>query len=158
MRIREHLDLDVARLLEIALEKDRVVAEGALCGALRSVERAAQLLLIASHAHADATTARARLEEHLIADLLCGSNGFLDVAERIRPRNHRYAGVAHALSRGHLLAHRRHRVGGRPDEHDAVLLARARELLVLAEESVAWVNRLRTGRPRCVDDAIDHEV
>ena len=38
VRVREHLDLDVARLLEVALEEDRVVPECALRGAPRGVE------------------------------------------------------------------------------------------------------------------------
>ena len=48
--------------------------------------------------------------------------------------------------------------GRRADEDDAVLLARASELLVLAEKPVAGMDRLRAGRARCVDDAVDHEV
>ena len=121
VRVGEHLDLDVARLLEVALEKDRVVAERALRGALRGVERGAQLLLVAGDAHADATAARARLDEHRVADAPRRRRRF----RRCRrahplPGHDRHARVAHALARGHLLAHRRHRVGRRADEDDAV--------------------------------------
>ena len=120
--------------------------------------RTAQLLLVAGHAHPDTAATRARLDEHRIADARRGADGFLDVTERIRPGDDRDARVAHALARGDLLAHRRHRVGRRSHEDDAAFRARSCELLVLAEEPVARMDRLRAGRPRRLDDAVDHQV
>ena len=89
MRVGKHLDLDVPRLLEIALEKDGVVAERSLRRALCSVECAAQFLLVASDAHADATATGARLDQHRVPDLRGGGHGSLDIVERIGPRDHR---------------------------------------------------------------------
>src|SRR5205807_10425324 len=65
--VGEHLDLDVARLLDVALEEDGGVAEGPLGGAPRRLEPGPQLGLVAGDAHADATAAGARLDEHRVA-------------------------------------------------------------------------------------------
>jgi len=145
VRIGHHLDLHVARLLDVALEKQRVVAEGTLCCAAGGRYAVAQLLLVVSDAHADATAARTCLDEHRVSDLRRRRHRLVDVRESPASRHDRHPRFAHALTCRHLLAHRSHGIGGRADEHDARTLAGAGEVLVLAEEPVAWVDGLCAG-------------
>src|SRR5439155_1241474 len=67
--IGEHLNLDVAGLLDRALEVDRRVAEGAAGLAARHPERGHQLLLAAHEPHALAATSHGRFDHDGVADL-----------------------------------------------------------------------------------------
>ena len=64
------------------------------------------------------------------------------VGERpVGSRHARYAGRAHRLDRGHLVAHEPDRLRLRADEDEAAFLDALREVRVLGQKSVAWVNR-----------------
>jgi hypothetical protein len=65
--IAEDLDLDVARPLEVLLDVDVVVAEGAAASALRRLERGAGLRR-RGRSHAAAAAAGRRLDDHREAD------------------------------------------------------------------------------------------
>ncbi len=66
--VDEHLDLDVARLLEPLLEVQRVVAEGGAGFGATHRQGLLELTRRAHHAHALATAARGRLDEQRITD------------------------------------------------------------------------------------------
>jgi hypothetical protein len=70
LRVGEDLDLDVARVLEIALEVDAVVAEELLALAGGALEGLLHLLLVHRHAEALAAAAPGRLAGDRVADLL----------------------------------------------------------------------------------------
>ena len=62
--IAEHLELDVARPLDVLLDVDVADAERRFGLALRRLERLAQLVWRADHAHAAAAAAGHRLDDH----------------------------------------------------------------------------------------------
>src|SRR5207244_12215262 len=66
VRVAEHLDLDVPRLLDVFFEKYPVVAKAGLCLVLRAGEALVQLGIAASDAHALAAAAGGRLQHDRI--------------------------------------------------------------------------------------------
>src|SRR5690606_16734918 len=68
--VGQHLDLDVARLLDVLLDEDSLVAERRLGLAARRAEALGDLLLAARDAHALAAAAGRGLDHHRIADLV----------------------------------------------------------------------------------------
>src|SRR5665811_926461 len=70
-RIAQHLELDVARLLNELLDEDPVIAEAAPRFVATRGVALAKLGVVASHAHALAPASGGGFEHHGIADL-CG--------------------------------------------------------------------------------------
>ena len=64
MLVAEHLDLDVARLLDELLDEHAVVAEAVEALALHAVEALAHVLLVPREAHALAAAAGRGLHHH----------------------------------------------------------------------------------------------
>ena len=79
MRVGENLDLDVARVLEVALEVDAVVGEELLALAGRALKRLREVVGGLRDAKALTSTAAGGLAGDRIADLLGGLAGRLDV-------------------------------------------------------------------------------
>ena len=69
VRVREELDLDVARPLDVALAEDPVVAERRLRLALRRLERLVELVRRAHEPHPAPAAAGRRLDHQREADL-----------------------------------------------------------------------------------------
>ena len=151
--VGEDLDLDVARVGQVALEVDRRVGEELLAFAAGALERGLELVLVERDAKALAAAAARRLDRDRVADLgVDHLRRGVDVGDRLgRSRDDRHARGLHQLARPRLRAHRVDRARGRADEDDPGLLAGAREVGVLGKEAVARVNRLGAAcawRPR----------
>ena len=129
VRVGEHLDLDVPRPLEVALEEHGVVAERRRGLALRRVDRIVELRRRAHDPHAAAAASRGRLHEEREADLV-----------RLAGRQHRHAGARARLLRGELVAAGAQRRGRRPDPGEPGGEHRFRELGALGEKAVAGVH------------------
>ena len=132
MPVAQHLDLDVARVLDELLDEHAVVAEAGL--GLRAGERKAfiDLLGVVGDPHALAAAAGRGLDHDGIADLggdLDGMLGVRDLAQKAG--NRRHLGLGGRLLALDLVAHGGDgaRVGA--DEDDAGLLQRERERLAL---------------------------
>jgi hypothetical protein len=69
LAVAEHLELDMARVAEIFLDIDGVVAERALRLGARLADLALELVLGADDLHAAPAAARGRLDDHRIAGL-----------------------------------------------------------------------------------------
>ena len=109
-------------------------------------------------AHALASSAGRGLDQHREPGLERRAADLVEVGGAVRPRDERNPGGAHLLLRAHLVAHPLHHVGGRPDEDEVVVLARAHEGRVLGEEAVARMHRLAPGVHGRGDDVRDPEV
>ena len=150
--VAQHLDLDVARVLDELLDEHAVVAEARL--GLRAGEREALLGLLGAvgDAHALAAAAGRGLDHHGIADLggdLDRLPGVGDLAEVAR--HGRDLGLGGRLLALDLVAHGGDgaRVGA--DEDDAGLRQRDGKRLALGQEAVAGMHGLGAGlrgRPR----------
>jgi hypothetical protein len=157
-RVRQDLDLDVARAHDGLLEEHRRVAEGAVGLAHRLFERGAQLLLGVDAAHPSAAAAGDRLGEDGEADLLGPAEQLLDVPRGgcgLQNRNARRDGVF--LGRDLVARHLEH-LRRRTDERDARVGGCLGKVRVLGEEAVARVDRVRSGLVRYPDDLRDIQV
>jgi hypothetical protein len=130
--VAEDLDLDVTGRVEVPLDQQRAVAEGALGLAARGRERLGEGRLVANDAHALAATASRRLDQDRETDLARGVDAFLErqLRER-RSGDDGDVGARHDLLRADLAAHAADRVDGRSDEDEARGRDALRELGVL---------------------------
>ena len=146
LRVREHLDLHVARVRQVALEIHGRVGEELLALARGALEGLLQLARLEGDAESLAATAAGGLDGDRVADLLDRRARVLDRLDGCRcPRDDRHARGRHQLASLGLRAHRLDGRRGRPDEDDARLLAGLRERCVLREEPVAGVHGLCAG-------------
>ena len=157
--VAEDLDLDVAGGVEVALEQQRVVAEGRGGLAARGGEGLGEVRLGSNHPHALSPAARAGLDEDGVADLP-GLGGQLRVGLALAgdTGDHRHAGGRQDGLRLQLVAHLSNRLRGGADEREARLVAALREIRVLGEEAVARMDRIGAHRARRLQDAVDGEI
>ena len=144
--IGEDLNLDVARAVDELLEIDARVLE---CGpglVARHLKRAAEVRLVAANPHALAPTSGGRLDQHGETDGPGEVEGLgiaLDGA--LGPGHAGHLGRGGDLLGFGLQSHLADRLVGRTDELEVAAPANLGELGVLAQEAVAWVNRLHVG-------------
>ena len=145
MVVAEHLDLDVAGRRDHLLDVQRAVAERRLRLGRRALRRrpggrrapsTTRIPLPPPPAAAFSRTGK--------PSSLGGRERLVRAGDALRARNERDAGLAHLGLRARLVAHPLHHLGGRPDEHEVVVLARADEVGVLGDEAVAGMNRVAT--------------
>ncbi len=160
VRVREHLDLDVTRVGQVALEVHGRVGEELLALAGGALEGGLELVIRQRDPEALAAAAARGLDRDRVADrLLDHPAGVVDGLDRLgRPRDDRDAGIAHQLARAGLGAHRLDRRRGRPDEHRAAVLERLREARVLGQEAVSRVHGLGAGALDRVEQLVDREI
>ena len=148
VRVGDDLDLDVARLLDVALVEQRVVAERGLRLARGRRDRLVQIGGIAHDPHPAAPATRRCLDQQRIGQPVAAPSALHD----------RHAGPFCQLSR-RVLAREPHECAGRrPHEADALARAGLRELGGFAEESVAGVQRVAAGLARGRGEQVRIEV
>ncbi len=144
LAVRGDLHFHVARAIDVPLEDDRGAVE------LERREMRFQLLVVLAHQqHARLRDADGALDHHRKAHALrfhaCIADGrSSDVARGQHPHARFFGGGA----QGEPVAMEHERLGVRPDEHDARLLAAPRQLEALVEEAVAGMDRLAAVRDR----------
>src|SRR5206468_5501057 len=107
VRVGEHLRLDVARVLEVALDVDRVVGEIRLAFSPRRLECTLRLVRVAYDLETLAASAGGGLDRERPAELFPQAHQLTGGLERLRRARHdRHACVAHSLARRDLRAHR----------------------------------------------------
>ena len=159
VRVAEDLDLNVARALDVLLDEDLLVAEGARCLALARVEGRGEVSRAVDAAHPLAPAAGRRLDEHRVAD----ARGLLREARRLLivtvvARRDGHVGLHHERLGRRLRPHRPDRRRRRAHEGDPRRRARLGEVGVLREEPVARVQRLRAGALRGGENGRDRQV
>ena len=157
--VRQYLDLDVPRSLEILLGVDAAIAECFQSFPPRRLKRPFDIRLCADQPHALAAAARHGFQEHRIPDSLRFAPRLHRIAQRRRgTRDHRHARGLHATARFGLVAHRANRLSRRTDEHESGVGARLRKRGALREKPVARMHRLAATLLRCGDELLDVEV
>ena len=157
--VAQHLDFDVARVLDVFLDEHAVVAERALRLRARADKAFRDLGFVVRDPQALAAAAGRRLDHHRIADLggdLLRLRLVGDLA--LIARHGRDLGLGGGLLGRDLVAHGVDGVGVGPDEHDAGLGERARKRRPLGEEAVARMHRLGAGRAAGSDDRLDRQI
>src|SRR5687768_15235358 len=159
VRVTEDLDLDVSRPLEILLHVHVGDAECTLSFEARGFVRVLQLAFIPADAHAPATAAGGRLENHREADRLRDLERVSRGTDRtIAARDDWNAGFLRGLAGFRLVTHEPHHFGCRPDERELTLVYDLGEVRILGEKPVAGMNRIGASDLCCGDDAGDTEV
>jgi hypothetical protein len=157
--VAEQLHLNVARRRQVFLEVYRGIAERGFRFGARDEQRVGQLLAVAGNAHAAPATARCRLDDDRISDLVRDPDRVRLVGDgSVRSRDHRHTRLLHHVLGDGLVAHLLDGVLRRADPGNAARRHGLRELGVLGEESVAGMNRLRARDLGRGDDAIEVEV
>ena len=159
LAVAENLDLDVARLGEIFLDVDLVVAEGGLGFGARRRRARAEVGRRVRDLHAASAAAGRRLDQHREAHRL----GDL---HRLRLARHRAVGAGHdgnaellgGLLRLDLVAHDADVLGRRADEGDLVLFEDFGEARVLGQEAVAGMHGVGAGDLAGGQQARDVEI
>ena len=159
LRIAQHLDLDVARLLDELLDEDPVVAE-AVAGLVAAGGEAVEgVLVVEGHAQALAAAAGRGLDHHRVADLAGNLDRALGRLDGVVPAGNGVdLGFVGQLLGGDLVTHGGNRRVLRADEDDALFFHLAGEGLVLGQEAVARVHRLGAGGLAGRDDAVGLQV
>ena len=157
--VRQHLDFDVARLLDVLLDEHAVVGEGGARLVLGRPEAFAGLLVVPGHAHALAAAAGGRLDHHRIADVAGDGDRLVVVGDDAQIAGHRVdaRGLGQLLGLD-LVAHGLDGVGVRADEGDPGGGESLLEFALLGQEAVAGMDGLGAGLLAGVDDAVDQQV
>ncbi len=146
LAVAQHLDLDMARLLEIFLDIDGVVAEIGLGLGPGGGERDRELLLAAHDLHALAAAAGGSLDDHRKADLLADPLGLLIIGDPAFGAGHARDTEALGGALGlDLVAHAADMLRLGADEGDVVLVEDLGEARILREKAVAGMHRVGAG-------------
>ena len=122
MLVRQDLELDVARVLDVALQVDGAVAEGGLGLLLGLLQQREELPFRHRESHAAAAASGGRLDHHGEAHLPRDLDGLgLVFDQSIRTRHRGHAGGFHRVTRRRLVAHHADVLGARADELDPVV-------------------------------------
>ena len=159
MTVAQHLDLDMARVLDESLDEDTVVAERRARLGAGGAHAFHDFALRPCDAHALAAATGRGLDHHRQPDV-AGDRDRLRVAVDFAEvaGNRGNAGGDGELLRFDLVAEHRNRTDIRPDESDAGSIQRQGEGAALGQEPVAWVDRVGAGAVRRLDDPVDHQV
>ncbi len=159
VRIGEDLDLDVPGRGQVFLDQHAIVAERRLRLALRGRKRCLEIPRTFDDLHALAAASGGRLDQHRITDLggfAPEQRGCLVIA--VIAWDERNAGGAHDPLRGGFGAHRRDCGRRWADENEARTRAGRGKQLVLGQEAVPRMNRLRTRSLRDRDDRLAIQI
>ena len=145
--VRENLDLDVARTLDVALAEHAAVAEARLGLPARRLEGLLELVGRAHDAHPAAATSRGCLDDQRVADLV-----------RLPGLDDRDAGLACEPLGLELVTGRSDRLGAWPHEDEPRRVHGLGEVAVLRQEAVAGVDRVGARLLRGADDLLRVEI
>jgi hypothetical protein len=157
--IGENLNFDVPCPPDVALQKDRAVAEGRLRFLAGLFEFPGELFGLIDDAHAASAAAEGRFDDQREADILGESARLPWIGQRfVRPRDDRNFGAFRKAARSRLVAQRFEQMRAGSDEGDAGGFASARQRGVLRKEAVPRMDRVDALLFRECDDPIDIEI
>ena len=90
MGIGQHLDLDMARLLDELLDEDAIVGKARACLVAGAAEAVARLVVVGRKAHALAAAPGRGLDHHGIADAAGDLHRLLGIFDDAEMAGHRY--------------------------------------------------------------------
>ena len=152
--VGQHLDLDVARVLQELFHVDRRVAEGGTRLGARGLHGMDQRGLGVHDAHAASATAASGLDDHRVADGAGRADDLLRVfGQSAFGAGHAgHAGLDHGLFGRDLVTHDADGLGRGADEGEAAGFDALGEVGVLGQEAVAGVDGLGVGHLGGRDD------
>src|SRR6185437_2412306 len=157
--VAKNLNLDVTRPFNQLLYVQLAIAERSFRFARGIAEGGIHLIVRIDPAHALAAAARRSLEQNRITNFVRSSPRFSRTGHRLLgSRNDRSTCRDGDPPRFGLRPKIANRIGGRPDKCDARCLAGCSELGILAEETVAWMDRVNPMLARGVENAVDTQI
>src|SRR5665213_1876167 len=159
MLIGEHLELDMPWLLDELLHVEIAIAKCIRRFSRSLLKQSRQLFLVATDTHAASAATGDCLQDHRIAD---GARPLQRLAfvgdDAVRAGQNRHLSLLHCLACGGLFAHHARHFGRRPDELDVRSAAHLGEVRILAEQTIAGMNRVHIGDLRRRDDRRNIQV
>src|ERR1019366_7360484 len=144
--VAQHLELDVARVLDIAFQVKVAVAEGARGLRLRLTVKAGQLIFIAHYAHAAPPAPRRGLEDDRKADLTRPlARFFIGGDHAVRAGKDGHAVLFHGGASFFFFAHQPDDIGSGSDELDVTAFADFGEVGVLRKQAVTGMDGVHVG-------------
>ncbi len=144
-RVAEHLDFDVARIENRALQNDGRIAERALRLGSRAAQRIRKGRRIRNQPHAATAAAGDGLDHHGESDVFrLREHRGVALIRTLITRHTGHAGRPHDGLGAGLVAQRLDGFGRRPDKHQARIPAGAGEILVFGQKAVTRMNRIRS--------------
>jgi len=159
MLVAQHLDLDMARLLDEFFDEHPIIAKARQPLAAHAVEILAHVAFRPGKTHALAPATRRRLHHHRIADVAGDRDGMFgrfNFADETGDDAHPGSGCQ--LFRFDLVAHRCDRPRRRADEDDAGLGTGAGEAFAFRQEAITRVDAIGPGFPRGLQDEIGAQI
>ena len=157
--IRQGLDFNMARLIEIFFEVDGVIAEGGFGLGFGRRDGAREFIGTADDFHAASAATGRRLDEDRVAQLFGDRFGLRDARDGLRRAGHdREVELLGRLARGDFVAHHRDMFAARADESDVVCRENVGEALIFRKEAVARMDGVRAGDLARGDDRGNIEV
>ncbi len=159
VRIGDHLDFHVARMLDVFFQVDVGIAEGGPGFGLGLVEGRLEGLLREGDTHAATPAAGRGLDQDGEPNLLGDGQRLVLVFHQPLATGHGGHAHLHRQAAGSVLvAYQGHGLRGRANELDLAATAHVGEMGVLGEKSVAGMDGLGVSDFGGADDAIDFEV
>ncbi len=159
LAVAQHLDFDVARLLEIFLEVNVTIAKSRLGLRRGGGHGEFQIGLSAGNLHAAPAAASGGLDDHRIANVLGDQFGFANLRNStLRTGNHRNTQCLGCTLGLDLVAHHPDVLGAGPDELDPVLVKDLGEFGVLRQKSVTRMDGICPGDFAGRDDRRNVEI
>ncbi len=144
--VGQHLELDVARRFDQFLHVNVGRSEGGLRFLLGLGEKRGEFGRLAHHAHSTATAAGGGFQHHRVADALGGFESFFrSFQDPVRAGQDGDAAFPHGGAGVLLQSHGARDVGLGSDELDLGCLADLGEVGILAQETVAGMDRVDVG-------------
>ena len=132
--VGQHLELDVARILDVLFHVKLAVAEGVGRLGKRRMEHVGQFLGVAHDAHAAPAATGLGFENDRIAHFLGPLLRLFGRRQNaVRARQNGHPGLLHGLARLFFFAHQSRHFRRRPDEFDIRGAAHLGEICVLAQ-------------------------
>ena len=154
MLVGQHLEFDVARILQKLLHIHHRIVECRLCFGFGHGNRVQQRGFGMHHAHPASAAAAGSLDNDRITNAARDLDDFGGSVGQcaFHARHAGYTGFFHRDLGAYLVAHQPDGFGARADEHEAAFFDALGKIGVLGKETIAGVDGLRVGDFRRTDD------
>ena len=159
MRIRQHLNFDMARLCHEFLDENAVIAKTVGRLILGRLEPLTGFGVIPRNTHPLTAAASRGLDHHRVAHLVRDFDRVVRVLDQPHvPWHSRYVRFLGQLFGRDLVAHGLNRASRWSDKRNTLCRKRLGEKFVLGQKAVSRMNRFRARLANCIHHFVDHDV
>jgi hypothetical protein len=160
LRVRQDLDLDVARAFDQFLQIDSAIAERGFCLPARRLEEIRHFLQVPDFPHTFPTAARGSFNQERETNLGSRGEQFLirHISHAFGPRHDGHTGLQHGRACFDLIPHGRNRGWLWTNEYNPGIFACLREIVPFRQKPIAGMDRIRTALARNVDELVGPQI